>query len=286
MLRDYQKDAINKWLANSNRGIFEMATGTGKTFTALGCLMSVRQSFTKLAVVITVPYQHLLQQWRREVEKFGIEFDKQVIADSSNNKWRGELADSLADITLGYKESVIVFTTHDTFSSSDFISIIKQNKKGFDILLVADEVHGIGAEKRKAGLISEYNLRLALSATPKRWFDDIGTEEIYSFFGGVVFEFSLKEAINTLNPDINQTFLTPYRYTPFFISLSEEELQEYIDVTQSITYKLTQSLPSDDKDEIVSRLLFKGLISSKMPLLNINYLRVFLMILVGKLNGP
>lgn len=257
ILRGYQKDAISKWLSNGYRGIFEMATGTGKTFTALGCLMSIKKNITRFATVITVPYQHLLYQWGREVEKFGVEFDKQIIADSSHNKWRDELADSLSDITLGYKESVIVLTTHDTFSSGDFISIIKQNKKGFNILLIADEVHGVGAEKRKFGLIDEYDLRLALSATPKRWFDDAGTEEIYSFFGGVVFEFGLKEAINTINPDINQTFLTPYRYTPFFISLNEEELQEYIDTTQSITYRLSQSLSADDKDETVSRLLFK-----------------------------
>ena len=35
-LREYQKDAINKWEDTGFNGIFDMATGTGKTFTAIG----------------------------------------------------------------------------------------------------------------------------------------------------------------------------------------------------------------------------------------------------------
>jgi hypothetical protein len=169
-LLDYQNQAIENWDKNNRKGIFEMATGTGKTFTALGCLKKVSEIYKNLVVIISCPYQHLVQQWKRESEKFGFNFD-QIVADSSNSSWKKQLADALVDIYLGYKDKIIIFTTHQTLSSNDFISIIKSNKKNMTYFLIGDEVHGLGAEKTRQGLINEYDLRLGLSATPKRWFD-------------------------------------------------------------------------------------------------------------------
>ncbi|MHC4477701.1 MAG: DEAD/DEAH box helicase family protein [Planctomycetota bacterium] len=256
-LRDYQKNAVKKWVDHGCTGILEMATGTGKTFTALACLAKIKESETKLAVVITAPYQHLIQQWKREIAKFGISSDRQIIADSTNIRYKDELADGLSDITLEYASVIIVLTTHDTFSSYAFGEIITQNKKGFKILLIADEVHAIGAEKRKAGLLQDYDFKLALSATPKRWFDDAGTQAIYDYFGEVVFEFSLRDAINTMNPDTSQSYLTPYCYIPQFVSLSEEELREYTSITQAIMFKLSRTQQDSERDELVDLLLFR-----------------------------
>ena len=61
----HQEEAIESWISNGMIGIFEMATGTGKTFTALGCLKKSSKNFQKLVVVITCPYQHLIQQWKK-----------------------------------------------------------------------------------------------------------------------------------------------------------------------------------------------------------------------------
>lgn len=127
-LFEHQKGAVESWVKNGMRGIFEMATGTGKTFAALGCLVRTSETHKKLAVIITCPYQHLIQQWRREIEKFGIN-SKIIIADSSNPSWKDELADSLVDISLEYEERIIILTTHRTFSSDIFISIVKNRKK-------------------------------------------------------------------------------------------------------------------------------------------------------------
>ena len=71
-LWDYQNEAIKNWIENNKNGIFEMATGTGKTFTALGCLSKELENNEKLLVVISCPYQHLVQQWKHSVNKFGI----------------------------------------------------------------------------------------------------------------------------------------------------------------------------------------------------------------------
>ena len=253
-LFDHQQRAVDSWLKNNKNGIFEMATGTGKTFTALGCLERINKEQDRLVVVITAPYQHLVRQWQNEIKKFGISFD-QIIADSSNSSWKSVLTEFLLDITLGYKDKLIVLTTHNTFSSLDFTKIIKQNKKELNILLIADEVHGLGATKSIRGLIDEYDFRLGLSATPKRYFDTIGTEKLYDYFGGVVFEFNLKDAINTINPATGKTYLTPYKYMPRFVSLNNEELEDYLGKTQSILSKLYSKDTEDDR--ALELILFK-----------------------------
>ena len=69
-LRDYQIEAINNWFENSCRGIFEMATGTGKTFTALSAFKKLSDSKNKFLTVIACPQLHLINQWIVDIEKF------------------------------------------------------------------------------------------------------------------------------------------------------------------------------------------------------------------------
>jgi hypothetical protein len=69
-LRAYQTTAIDAWFAHQCRGLFEMATGTGKTITALAASARLYQREGRLAVIITVPYQHLVDQWRDEAGAF------------------------------------------------------------------------------------------------------------------------------------------------------------------------------------------------------------------------
>lgn len=255
-LYEYQKRAVNSWLANKMRGIFEMATGTGKTFTALGCTSEVFKKEKKVILVVSCPYQHLIEQWSREIKKFGLVHDK-IIFCQSGSKWKDELANSLIDVELGHLSKLIILTTHKTFSSEDFRNIFKKYKKNFKILVIADEVHWLGARKYRSGLIEEYDFRLGLSATPKRWFDNLGTETLYQFFGGTIFEFSLKDAIRRINPATGQTYLVPYKYIPKFVSLTENELADYISKTKSIAYRYLNTENKEERDEILELLLFR-----------------------------
>lgn len=253
----YQRDAVDAWLNNGMRGIFAMATGTGKTFAALGCLDRALRISNRLLVVIAYPYQHLLQQWRREIAKFGVGYDELIVADSSNRRWRNRLADALMDITLGYKDTVVVLATHHTLTSDDFIGIIRDRKTAsFKLFLIADEVHGLGAKKSRERLVSEYDLRLGLSATPRRWFDTVGTTAIYDFFGGEVFQFGLEEAINTMNPATGETYLVPYRYVPRFAFLNAKEIDEYADKTRRIARLMGKAASDEEKDRYLESLLF------------------------------
>jgi len=254
-LFEHQKRAIDSWVNNGFHGIFEMATGTGKTFAALGCLESVKNRFDKLVVVITCPYQHLARQWERDINNYGVDLPL-MFADSSQTSWKNKLAERLIDISIGRYKRLIILTTHRTFSSNDFQHILNQNLSRTTAFLIGDEVHGLGAERTKQGLGSTYALRLGLSATPRRWFDDLGTETIYDYFGKVVFEFGLKEAVSTINEVTGQTFLTPYRYIPIFVSLNEDEINTYSEVTSSIT-KLFFTARKDEKNDLLDNLVFK-----------------------------
>jgi len=253
-IRDYQKQAINNWLENGGKGIFEMATGTGKTFTALGCLKNILDKENKLITVISCPYDHLVKQWNDEIEKFGIDYDV-VIADSSNPNWKNELANNIYDVENDVIDKLIILTTHNTFSNNDFITIIQ--KINIKLFLIADEVHGIGAEERKKGMIPSYYYRLGLSATPKRYFDILGTEKIFDYFGGTVFEFSLKEAITSINPDTGETYLTPYEYNPYFTELTDEEFIEYEKETKKIARFYYSSKNNEEKEKWLNLLCIK-----------------------------
>lgn len=256
-LFEYQNFALEKWISNNYYGIFEMATGTGKTFTALGCLNEVVNKKNVSMVVIACPYQHLIQQWNKEIIKFGIEVDQIIIADSSNPKWKNILSDALIDLDLGYNSKIIVLTTHTSLSSHDFIRIIQKEKGNQKIFLITDEVHGIGAEKTQRGLIEEYDFRLGLSATPTRWFDDSGTEKLLHYFKGIVYEFPLKDAINKINEATGKTYLTPFRYIPKFVSLDGSELEEYIKISTIIGYKYNSIKGKEEKDLVLENLIFK-----------------------------
>ena len=229
-----------------------MATGSGKTITALSCLQKIVVEESKLITIVSTPYSHLSEQWLREATKFGIE-GKKVIADSSQTRWKDTLVDSILDIENGVIEKLMVLTVHNTFSSNDFIAIIQDCKKrspNQKMLLIVDEVHGIGAPQRRLGLLYQYDFRLGLSATPKRWFDFEGTDKLFDYFGKVVFEFSLKDAIDA-------GFLTPYVYKPHFTTLTAGELESYETETRKISKAYYCSKDENEKDEFYTLLCIK-----------------------------
>lgn len=251
-LREYQKQAVERWFEHEKNGILEMATGSGKTITALSCLDQLGKEESRLITVVSNPYVHLSEQWLREANKFGVE-GKKIIADSSQSSWKDTLVDSILDIENNVAEKLLVLTTHVTFSSNDFMNIVLDSKKrapNQKIFLIVDEVHGIGAPQRRKGLIDQYDFRLGLSATPKRWFDFEGTDRIFAYFGDVVFEYSLKDAIDA-------GYLTPYIYRPHFTSLTPEELESYETETRKISKAYYRSKDEKEKDEIYTLLCIK-----------------------------
>ena len=232
-LRDYQVEAIDKWEEQDFKGIFDMATGTGKTYTVLGAAARLSKRLEdRLALIIVCPYQHLVEQWVEDIVLFGM---KPIIGYSSSiqRSWKKNLESAIRDqkLKVRKREFFCFVTTNATFSS-EFVQN-QLSKIRSDILLMVDEAHNFGADNLRRLLLPNYKYRLALSATLDRHGDPEGTEALYRYFGGKCIEYSLEKAIG-------EGKLTPYKYYPVIVSLSDIELQEYDNLTTQIAKCLTK----------------------------------------------
>ncbi|QLD89105.1 DEAD/DEAH box helicase family protein [Natronomonas salina] len=247
-LRNYQQQAVDNWVENGRHGLFEMATGTGKTYTAIGAMRDLLDEYRArddtLVVVITVPMTHLAKQWADSLADFGYNSPR-LLYGSYDTEWKGKLSTLLDDVELGFSEQEIIITTHATGSHEFFRERLKQ--LDCDALVIADEVHNLGAEHQRKGLVPQFDYRLGLSATPERFYDEEGTDFLFRYFDETVFEFTLKDAI----PE----YLTPYEYYPRVVEMDEEELERYRSISRKIA-RLSNS-ESPDIEETRERLLNK-----------------------------
>ncbi len=227
-LHSYQQEAIDNWVKQNYIGIFDMATGTGKTLTAISALYKLYEDKNgDFCTIILCPYIHLVTQWCEDLKAFGI---NPIIAfgSSPQKDWKKTLEKSISK--RNYKDDKKGFfclvSSIATFKR-DFIQqkILKTKKP---ILLIADEAHNLGTQNTLKYLESKkYEYRLALSATLERHFDEKGTQKLYEFFGKKCIEYKLKQAIA-------DGYLTPYKYHPVVTTLDLEEKEKYLDLSKSI----------------------------------------------------
>ena len=237
-MRPYQIEAINSWAEKDYRGIFDMATGTGKTYTALAAIATLyKATSNNLAVFIVCPYQHLVEQWKDDIVAFGM---KPIVcySASSQRNWKERLKTAATSFNIGVQNHFCVVTTNATFSS-DYVQGIVKKMRG-NVLLVVDEAHNFGAENLSTTLMDNMKYRLALSATIDRHGDPEGTSKLYAYFGEKCIEYTLKDAIDN-------KMLTPYYYYPVVVSLSETELEEYLDLTA----KIRKNVHPDKRGKVV-----------------------------------
>ncbi len=233
-LFSHQQKAVNKWLENDRSLLMEMATGTGKTRTAIGCMLTLLSHTKRLLVIIATPQNTLSRQWQTDIESLGIESDRSRIIDGSNPRWKKDLEICLLDLNADRYKNAIVYTTHNTVSSNAFIEIISKNHGKAEIMFICDEVHAIGSDHQKQALLDIYRYRVGLSATPERMFDEYGTSIIREYFGNQSFEFTIKDALGTINPLTGKPFLNPFYYHPVFVELSESECRDYSKLSREI----------------------------------------------------
>lgn len=242
---DYQKVAIENWFQNQNCGIFDMATGTGKTYTALGALTALSETLNEnLAVVIVAPYQHLVDQWVEDLNEFNV---SPIIAYSGSD-WRKAFKNSVIGYNLGVIKHFCIITTNATFSLLDFQNILNTFRKNF--CFVVDEAHNIGASKIRELLPMKARYRIGLSATIERHMDEEGTDILKKYFGKISIQFGLKEAIK-------KEFLTPYYYYPVITYLSEDEFDEYERITRLILQNGEIDIDNIKNKKNIQRLLIK-----------------------------
>lgn len=264
--RNYQLEAISKWKSNDFQGILAMATGTGKTITALSCFDYLNNKKVALTVIVC-PQKHLISQWEHSLFE-DLCYDGEVLIASGDFKWKKQFLELIGDLMSGIKKSAVVFTTFNTFSKKDFID--KINYYDGAIFLIIDEVHGIGALEFRKGLLQDkYDYRLGLSATPEIKDDFERTDLVYDYFGGIVYEYSLEKAIKN-------GFLTHYNYHPEFVNLNESELEDYKYYTSKIA-----NLLNNPKLTLKDEKILNGYLKHRRDIINnaeekYKYLRDFL----------
>lgn len=219
-LRDYQEKAILEWSKQNYRGIFDMATGTGKTYTGLGAVVNLyNYCKSNLAVIICCPFIHLVEQWVEDLIKFNIQ---PIIGygSSTQKNWkiRLERAIECHNRKIENKKFFCFITTNATFSS-DYVQrqISKLDNKS---LIMVDEAHYFGSQYIRKILPENFDYRLALSATIDRHGDSEGTAFLFEYFGDKCIEYTLDMAIEA-------GMLTPYKYYPILVYLTPEELDNY-----------------------------------------------------------
>lgn len=225
--RPYQIDAYHAWKDRGKLGVFAMATGTGKTVTALNCALEEYRDDAFYRLLILVPSLALVEQWDDEVHNFN--FKNVVKVSSENAQWKVELAKIIMKMGLGRNVNYVVISTYQSFVMKDFQVMLPKLSKG--AILIADEAHNIGsASVRNAFHALTIERRIALSATPNRIYDEEGTKEIESFFNDThpyTYSFSMSRAIK-------EERLMPYCYFPYLAKLEDDEMVEYVRITRQL----------------------------------------------------
>lgn len=238
ILREYQKKAIAAWLKNGQRGIFEMATGTGKTITSIAAIVKLLEVYEKTnnacGLIITVPYIVLLEQWVDILMQFNI---KPLACYESTTIWKKKAKDIIQLFNAGHKKNFYFITTNKTFADDSFQSILKSISG--DYIFCADEMHHLTSDGTLSKLPEEAKFRLGLSATLMSKYNEVNMNKLKEYFGNIVFELSMKEAID-------QGFLTRYNYYPVFVQLTDEEKDKYYEISAKISKII--AFTDDNKD--------------------------------------
>ena len=226
--RQIQRDAYNAWIKNDKKGIFAMATGSGKTVTALNCLLKQYKENGFYKAIIVVPTIALAMQWENEVENFNFQ---NIVSTQSTKEWNNILNRFTTKSILKTKHNIVIITTYATFIRKN-IQYFLYNTKGIsDFVFIADEAHNLGSSGPLKHLPVMINNRIGLSATPERVYDEVGSKKLYEFFNSqppkYTYRFTMKQAIE-------ENILCRYNYYPIFVELKPNEMDEYIKVTNKL----------------------------------------------------
>ena len=188
VLRNYQNQALDAWIASGNRGIIVLPTGSGKTLVGIKAI-----SLLNTPTIVIAPTLDLVDQWRSRLKK---EFKTDV----------GVLGGGERDI-----KALTVSTYDSAYIHADKLG----NRFG---LIIFDEVHHLPAAgyKNIAEMFAS-PFRMGLTATYER--EDGLHTELNRLVGGKVFERMVK--------DLTGTHLSPFRLEKIVVELTEEEQEEY-----------------------------------------------------------
>ncbi len=249
-LRDHQKVAVRKWFESNGRGLFVMATGAGKTIAALAAATKLYEWLNApLFIVIVCPYLHLCAQWIEEAKQFGLD---PLLCAVDRRTWYEPLSTRLFNLAFGTRKLASVVVSNTTFASQAFQTLLNRAPRAS--LLIADEVHHLGAPGLRTALPEGFAFRIGLSATPSRYQDATGSAKILEYFGDPVCSYTLKDALQS-------GVLCPYRYIPVLVDLEDDELESYVELTRKIGQHIRVTDPREGNTYLDSLLLKRARIT-------------------------
>ncbi len=253
--RPYQQTAYQNWLNNDYQGIFAMATGTGKTITALNCVLNESMKTGKYQAIILVPTTILVEQWTQEARKFN--FREVITVSSKSAGWQAKLGGIKDQLSFHMNPSFVVIVTYKSFTKPAFQTYFKHLPT--TTILLADEAHNI-ASPSVARLLDGIHLtkRIGLSATPKRVYDPEGSAHMEAFFHDgngpehepYTYNFPMERAID-------EGILCPYYYFPRIVSLTPDEMVHYAEISAKLAKIYARAKGNDNPSASVEMLLMQ-----------------------------
>ena len=223
-MRDHQIAALEAWKAMGDfQGTFDLATGAGKTITAIHAIVRLSEAIDGLACVIAAPYQNLADQWVAILAKFNIYPVKCYI---SRSQWEDKLRNMVHELTMGSRKFGAVVVVNRTLKSPEFQDCLSKIK-GNRLLWIGDECHHHTSRAYEGFLSTHARYRIGLSATPQHYLDEERNERLNEFYGDIVSRYTLKQAIT-------DKVLTPYVYYPHIVEFTEAEADEFGDLSEQI----------------------------------------------------
>lgn len=239
----HQGKAVAAWCSAGFRGVLEMATGSGKTITSMISAYRLFETHKPLLIVVAAPYVPLVEQWCEEIAPFGLK-PTNLTTVGGAQKRANELQRIKRRLRTGLSQAEAIVVSHDTLCTKPFQDAVA----AFDCakLLIADEAHNLGSPSFIDSPPEFFEYRLALSATPIRQYDQEGTDALLAFFGPVVFEFTLEEAIGRC--------LVEYNYFIHPVYLSAPEMDRWYELTDKIRQNVWRD-KNGKPDEYLAKLL-------------------------------
>jgi superfamily II DNA or RNA helicase len=253
--RDYQIEAYNNWVNNDRRGLFAMATGTGKTLTSLNCILEDFKLSNFYKYIVLVPTTALAKQWIEEANK-KFNYQNTILCCSDNNNWKSEVTNLGKNILFGRDVNYAIITTYATFKGVRFQTMLKEYfTDDYDkMTLIADEAHNFGSQGFLKVIPHFINKRIGLSATPERQFDDNGNKLLNNFFScsdeEYTFEYNMKTAIDN-------GILCKYYYYPIIVNLEIDEQENYLKISKELLKYIDFETGRYRESEYVNNLLIK-----------------------------
>jgi superfamily II DNA or RNA helicase len=242
-IKDHQKNALNAWSENDYHGILELATGSGKTITAIYGAVKLYEENKRLTIVISAPTIPIAEQWVEVLEKFSI---IPIKCFHTKNSWITNLQVAINAYNLKRLDFLAVVVVNASMIKAEFKTQI--NRITENLMFIGDECHSHGSEGNFHALPVNAKLRLGLSATPYVDFDaefdspfiNQSKDRLHQYYNSVVFIYSLGEAIK-------DKVLTGYEYKVCDVRLTEEEQDNYEKITKKIAKALTIQDPHERK---------------------------------------